>query len=143
MNKLSGQVGQSYHNFPPSQHIMGSMGRYRKYLGLLLLVGLAVSLFRSYQRGIRSRAAIEREKDKIEKLKSENAKLEEDLIRVKSAEYIEAQLRDKLGLAKTGEIVLVLPDAETLKKLAPRLPEEEDVLPLPPWKKWVQLFGFY
>lgn len=116
------------------------MGRYTKYLGLLLLVGLAISLVRSYQRGIKTKAAIEKEKAKIERLKDENAKLEQDLVRVKSSEYIEKQLRDKLGLAKTGEIVLVLPDAETLKKLAPKMEEEEETLPDPPWKKWVQLF---
>lgn len=116
------------------------LGRYTKYLGLLLLLGLAVSLFRSYQRGIKTKAAIDKEKERIEELRRENAKLEGDLLRVKSAEYIEKQLREKLGLAKAGEIVLVLPDAETLKKLAPRLEEEEDVLPLPPWRQWMGLF---
>ena len=116
------------------------MGRYTKYLGLLLLIGLATSLIKSYQKAGRTKAAIEKEKAKIEELKRENATLEEDLVRVKSAEYIEKQLRDKLGLARTGEIVLVLPDAETLKKLAPKLEEEEEVLPDPPWKKWRNLF---
>ena len=33
-----------------------------------------------------------------------------------SDEFIEKQLRDKLGLAKKGEIILILPDEETLKK---------------------------
>ncbi len=116
------------------------MGRYTKYLGLLLLIGLATSLVRSYQKVVRTKAIIEREKDKIERLKKENTTLEEDLIRVKSAEYIESQLRDKLGLAKTGEIVLVLPDSETLKKLAPKMEEEEETLPDPPCKKWANLF---
>lgn len=116
------------------------MGRYTKYLGLLLLLGLGTSLVKSYQKGARTKAVIEREKERIEELKKENAKLEEDLLRVKSAEYVEKQLRDKLGLARTGEIVLVLPDAETLKKLAPRLEEEEDILPDPPWRRWMNLF---
>lgn len=116
------------------------MGRYTKYLGLLLLLGLGTSLVRSYQKAARTKEAILKEKDKVEELKNENAKLEEDLVRVKSAEYIEKQLRDKLGLAKEGEIVLVLPDAETLKKLAPKIEEEEEALPDPPWRKWLELF---
>lgn len=116
------------------------MRRFSKYAALLLLIGLSSSLFRSYQRAAKTKAVIDREKTKVEELKKENTKLGEDLARVKSEEFIERQLRDKLGLAKPGEIVLVLPDAETLKKLAPPLEREEDVLPDPPWKKWQRLF---
>lgn len=117
-----------------------NLNKYSKYLGALLLIGLSSSLVRSYQKVGRTKAVIEREKGRVEELKKENKKLEEDLTRVKSEEFIEVQLRDKLGLARPGEIVLVLPDAETLKKLAPRLEEEEEALPDPPWKKWAKLF---
>lgn len=118
-------------------------GKYSKYAGLLILIGLTSSFFRSYQKAAKTKAVIEKEKAKVEELKSANLKLEEDLARVKSEEFIERQLRDKLGLAKPGEIVLVLPDAETLKKLAPKMEEEKETLPDPPWRKWIQLFGFY
>ena len=117
-----------------------NLGKYSKYLGLLLLIGLSTSLVRSYQKAAKTKALVEREKKKIEELKSQNEKLEEDLARVKSEEFIEKQLRDRLGLAKAGEIILVLPDAETLKKLAPKVGEEVETLPDPPWKKWVDLF---
>ncbi len=119
---------------------MSQFVKYSKYLGLLLLIGLSSSVVRSYQKVGATKAVIEREKVRVEKLKKENMKLEEDLARVKSEEFIEVQLRDKLGLAKPGEIVLVLPDAETLKKLAPRIEKEEEVLPDPPWRKWIKLF---
>ena len=105
-----------------------NLGKYSKYLGLLLLIGLSTSLVRSYQKAAKTKALVEREKKKIEELKSQNEK------------FIEKQLRDRLGLAKAGEIILVLPDAETLKKLAPKVGEEVETLPDPPWKKWVDLF---
>ncbi len=85
---------------------------------------------------------IEKEKEKIEKLKQENEELQKNLEIVKSEEFIEKQLRDKLGMAKEGEIVVILPDAEEVKKFAPRIDEEEEVLPDPNWKKWIHLFGF-
>ena len=68
------------------------MGRYTKYLGLLLLIGLATSLIKSYQKAGRTKAAIEKEKAKIEELKKENATLEEDLGRARTAASIGKQL---------------------------------------------------
>lgn len=117
-----------------------NLEKYTKYAAILLLFVFGTSLLRSYQKTIKTKALVEREKKKIEELKKENARLEGDLERVKSEEFIERQLRDKLGLAKKGEVVLVLPDAETLKRLAPKMGEEEEVLPDPIWKKWADLF---
>lgn len=117
-----------------------NLEKYSKYAGILILILLSTSLFKSYQKTLKTKALVEREKKRIEELKSQNAKLEGELERVKSEEFIEKQLRDKLGLAKAGEIVLVLPDAETLKKLAPKVGEEEEALPDPTWKKWMNLF---
>jgi phosphoglycerate-specific signal transduction histidine kinase len=84
---------------------------------------------------------IEKEKEKIEKLKKEKEELQKDVEMARSEEFIEKQLRDNLGLAKEGEIVVILPDYETVKKFAPGIEEEEDLLPEPNWKKWVNLFG--
>ena len=41
---------------------------------------------------------------------------------------------------KDGETIVVLPEEETLRKMAPRFEREEEVLPDPTWKKWVKLF---
>ncbi len=73
-------------------------------------------------------------------LKKENEELQKRLTETQSPVYIERELRDKLGLAKRGEVVVVLPDAEILKRLAPKSSEEEDFLPDPTWKKWAKLF---
>ena len=75
-------------------------------------------------------------------LRKENEELKKELQILGSEEYKERQLRDKLGLAKEGELIVVLPDDETLRKLAPKILEEEDSLPDPNWKKWMHLFGF-
>jgi len=84
--------------------------------------------------------AVQSEKDKVEKMKQENAELEAQIAQTQGSAFIEKQIRDKLGLAKAGEAIVVLPDVEILKKLAPRIPVEENTLPDPNWKKWIHLF---
>lgn len=113
----------------------------RKLALLGLMVFLSISLLRGTIKIFEAKERVKREKEKTEKLAVEQEVLKEKLSFVQSPEYIEKNLRDKLGYSKEGEIILVLPDAETLKKLAPELPEEENVLPDPPWKKWAHLFG--
>jgi cell division protein FtsB len=84
---------------------------------------------------------IDREEEKVEKLKKENEDLQRELEFVQSEEYIEKQLRDNLGLAKEGETVVILPDEDIVRKFAPRNDKEEEILPDPNWKKWMKLFG--
>ena len=76
----------------------------------------------------------------IEKLKEDNKELEEKLGEVQSTQFIEKQIRDKLGLAKEGEIIVVLPNEDVLRRLAPKIEEDETKLPDPNWKKWMNLF---
>jgi cell division protein FtsL len=113
---------------------------YGNYFLVLVSVLMLVSLFRNILKVRQVNERIEKKKLQLEKLQSENEKLKKEVARVKSEEFIEKQLRDKLGLAKEGEIVVVLPDKETLRAFAPNIEEEEETLPLPNWKKWLQLF---
>ena len=105
-------------------------------ISLLMLVSLARNI-------IKVKEAKERLKEKeeyIEKLGEENEELSQRVATFKSEAFIEQQLRDKLGLAKEGETVVVLPDEETIKKFAPSDEKEEEILPDPNWKKWFKLF---
>lgn len=113
---------------------------YLKYLILLGLIVVASSLVRNIFKAISIRKRIEIEKDEIQALERQKQELEQKVAESESNEFIEKQLRDKLGLAKEGEIVLVLPEEEILKKIAPVIETEEDVLPDPTWKKWFKLF---
>jgi cell division protein FtsB len=109
------------------------------YIFLIIFFGL--SLVRSVSKVGDAKKRIENAKIKVEKLEAEQKSLEEELKKVQSDEYMQRQLRDKLGLAKEGEIVVILPDEEALKGLVPPIPEEEDVLPDPIFRRWAKLFG--
>ncbi len=113
---------------------------FTRYAVALVAILLIFSLVRNLIKISEVRKSITREQERVEKLKAENQRLKDELAKTQSDEFIEKQLRDNLGLAKAGEIVLVLPDEETLRKLAPQIPEEEEVLPDPNWKKWLKLF---
>ena len=83
---------------------------------------------------------IQAEKAKLAKIQADNNKLTEELALTQNPNFIEKQVRDKLGLGKEGEAIVVLPDAEVLRKLAPQRQSEVDILPDPNWKKWAKLF---
>ena len=122
------------------QEIKQRLRVYSGYLLILIIFLLIVSLTRSILRTTDAQKKIEKKKQDIVKLEEENRILREKLGVITSEEFTEKQLRDKLGLAKEGEIVVVLPDEETLKKLAPELQKEEELLPDPYWRKWFNLF---
>ena len=110
------------------------------YLVILLIFIFSSSLIQSINRTRGIAGEVESKKRDVEKLKEEQEKLKQELVRVQSEEYIEKQLRDNLGLAKDGEITLILPEPDIVKKFAPRLEEESEILPDPNWKKWLKLF---
>ena len=110
---------------------------------LLVFLAFSLSLYRSITRTGAVNLGIEEAQEQVDKLKEENQRLEEKIKEVRNIEFVEKQLRDKLGLAKEGEIVIVLPEDDVLRKLAPKIEEEEEVLPDPNWKKWMQLFDLY
>lgn len=120
--------------------VKAKLRSYYIYVGLFLGFLFLLSLIRNISKIADAEKRISKAQERVEKLRKENKETERRLAEVKGEEYIEKQLRDKLGLAKEGEIVVVLPDEETLRKIAPGIAEEEDVLPDPTWKKWLKLF---
>lgn len=113
-------------------------------MGLVASSAIFIILISSFAKSIKrikiGDSVIEKTKVKINKVEEENKKLEEQLKIVKSEEYLEKQLRNKMGLAKEGEIVLVLPEADIVRKLSPQIPEEEEIKPKSNWQKWLEMF---
>ena len=107
---------------------------------IVLLVVLTSSFIKGIKRIRDGDALIKKNQAKLEKQVEENKKLEEQVKIVQSDEFMEEQLRNKLGLVKEGEIVIVLPEADIVRKLAPIIPEEEEVKAKPNWQKWIELF---
>lgn len=116
--------------------------RYSGIIAISFLLILFISFFRNLTKSMQIQKRIENEEKKVEELKKENEELRAEREKVLSDVYIEKQIRDKLGLAKEGEYIVVLPEEEILRKLVPKQEEEKEILPDPNWKKWVNFFGF-
>ncbi len=114
--------------------------RYLRIAGIILTAGLLLSLFGNILSIRRAQNKITDAKERVQELQKEHEDLEKQLSLVESEEYVESQLRDKLGMAKEGEIILVLPSDDVLRKLVPIEKEEPPQLPDPNWKKWMDLF---
>ena len=123
-----------------SVEIEKKLKRYSNYILIFVFGLMLLSLVRNLLKIRQADEKIRQEKERIKALQEENKKLTEALKEVKSEEFVEKQLRNKLGLAKEGEVVIVLPEPEKLRELAPKIVEEEEVLPPPNWKKWLELF---
>jgi len=113
---------------------------YSNYFFIILIVFLLLSLSRNIIKTLDAQKKIDAKQEEIAALQKKNEKLKSELSQVQSSEYTEEQLRNKLGLAKEGETVVVLPDKETLKNLVPAEETQQEALPDPNWKKWVKLF---
>lgn len=113
---------------------------YSNYFFIILIVFLLLSLSRNIIKTLDAQKKIDAKQEEIAALQKKNEKLKSELSQVQSSEYTEEQLRNKLGLAKEGETVVVLPDKETLKNLVPAQETQQEALPDPNWKKWVKLF---
>jgi len=116
-------------------------GSFSFYLLLIFIIILTFSLVRSIIYVGSANSRILEAQQKVDKLQSEQKELETELKKIQSKSYLEKQIRNKLNLVDEGEIVLVLPDEEALKRFSPRKPKEiEEFLPPPNWKAWVELF---
>lgn len=117
---------------------------FRKIAGLVvwfLIVVTGLSVVRNIQKVIRIRGEIEKEKVKISKMEADNMNLQKQIEETQDPVFIEKQIRNKLGLAREGEGIVVLPSPEILRKLAPKFETNEDVLPPHIWEKWYNLFA--
>jgi cell division protein FtsB len=113
---------------------------YLNYIFLFLAFLFIVSLIRNILKINQANKEILEAEERVDEAIAENNELKAKVEGLRSPEFQEMQLRDKLNLAKEGEIVVVLPDEEILRKLAPKRIEEESILPDPTWRRWLKLF---
>jgi len=117
--------------------VLGKIAGYAVW-GLILI--LALSVLKNISRDAQISSQIQAEKAKLAKIQADNNKLIQEVAQTQNPNFIEKEVRDKLGLGKTGEAMVVLPDEDTLRKLAPQMPVEVDTLPDPNWVRWEKLF---
>jgi cell division protein FtsB len=112
-----------------------------RFMFFIIAFFLAFVLTRNMWSVYKSSERIDKARLNLERVKKENSELKSALGLIKSDLYIEKQARDKLGLAKENEVVLVLPSEEIVKSFSTKREVEEGFeLPDPNWEQWLKLF---
>ncbi len=107
--------------------------------GLIVVVLLIVySLLNQITDALRSSDRLSAQAEAVFKLEAKNRDLKKKLSQIKSPEFIEQQARDKLGLSKGGETVVIIPE-EKLKMVLGASNSAQEVR-LPNWMGWFKVF---
>ncbi len=86
---------------------------FRKVIyGVILTVVLiiAYNLILQITQAIKSGERLSEASDVVFQLQNQNKQLKKRLTNIQSSDFIESQARDKLGLSKKGETVVIIPD---------------------------------
>lgn len=100
---------------------------------LIIIYSLITQIFSAFHSGDRLTESL----DKLHQLQVKNQALKKSLTEASSPEFIEQQARDQLGLAKEGEVIVVIPD-ELIHKILSQQSPNSPRLSNP--QGWWQLF---
>lgn len=108
---------------------------------IIFLLWLFFSLTRSFWNTVNSQGRVIKEREQIESLKSEVAQLKERKGYLESDDFLEEEGRNKLGLVKEGEKVLVLPE-DIIEEIQNQVlsTEIESTGDIPVWRQWYLFF---
>lgn len=106
-----------------------------KRIGLILATIAAVfvtySLLSQIIDALKSGERLSTEAESLYKLEARNKELKKKLMEIKSPDFIEKEARNKLGLGKLGETVVIIPDEKIKEVLQASASAKEARLPNP------------
>lgn len=100
---------------------------------LIITVIIIKNLYVSIKNLSNNSRIVDNLQKQLEAQKKENNFLQQKLSYVKSNEFVEKEARDKLGLVKNNEYIVIAPEQDAKK-------EEVEKTEDPNWKKWLKLF---
>ncbi len=108
-------------------------------IGLIVLVLLVITynLIKQIMEATKSGERLSQAADGVYQLEVKNKALKEKLIQIQSPQFIEAEVRNRLGLAKAGETVVVIPE-EKLKTVLGASSSAQ--IRFPNWLGWLKVF---
>lgn len=105
---------------------------------ILMVLSLAYNLVRQISGTTGSSDRLGQMIEEVQKLEAKNKELRQKLEQIKSAGFIEEQARNKLGLGRDGETVVII--AENRLKEVLGASESATIIRLPNWLGWFRLF---
>ena len=105
---------------------------------ILLVLVVAYNLLVQITDALKSGERLSTQADIVYKLEAENRGLKKKLAQIQSPEFIEQQARDKLGLGKPGETIVIIPQ-DKLKLLMEASNSAQEIR-YPNWLGWWKVF---
>lgn len=102
---------------------------------LVILLIIGIGIIRSVYSLSQKRGIVTQRQQVLSRLIAKNKQLQEELKEATSPAFVEQQARDKLGLVREGETVVIM-DKSQNSELRP----QENLKELPSWKQWWRLF---
>ncbi len=112
----------------------------KKFLPLLTILAiflLVYSLINQILAAFKSGERLSQSAEVAYSLEAKNQELRKKLTEIKSPTFIEQQARDKLGLSKKGETVVIIPEEKLRQVLGA---SQSARIRLPNWLGWLKLF---
>lgn len=121
--------------------IKQSISSFSQLVAIIALILISLSVVRSIVKIVSAQRQVEGARLLLQKEQAKQQELKEKLTKVQSLEYKEREARDKLGLAREDEIVVIMPDEDVLRRISPRSTDARLKAPRDPnWKRWLKLF---
>jgi len=102
---------------------------------LCICIIIGIGMIRSVYRLSQKKGIIAERQQVLRRLSDKNKQLQEDLKEATGPAFIEREARDKLGLVREGETVVIMDRTQNSMTRT-----KENLKELPPWKQWWSLF---
>lgn len=99
--------------------------------GILIILIITYNLLGQIFSTLKSGERLQKASERLHQLELKNRELKIRLEEVGSTDFIEREARDRLGLAKEGETVVIIPDEKIDQLLGSQKEEEQKRLPNP------------
>lgn len=108
-------------------------------LGLIILISLIVAYNLVIQiiQAVKSGERLSQSADVVYKLEAKNKELKRQLTQIQSPEFIDEEVRNKLGMSKKGETIVIIPE-EKIKAILGASSSAQ--IRLPNWLGWLKVF---
>lgn len=106
-------------------------------VAILALVVIVYKLFNQISNTLNVSNRLNKQVESLSKAEIKNRELKEKLSQIKSPQFIEEVARNKLGLAKPGETIVIIPDEKIRQILGA---SQTALTRLPNWLGWLKLF---
>lgn len=106
-------------------------------LAVLLILLVAYNLVNQILRAFKASDRLSSVAEKVYSLEAQNKELKKKLEEIKLPRFIEQQARDKLGLSKKGETIVIIPEQKLKEVLGV---SQSAQIRFSNWQGWLKLF---